>query len=131
VVSLEWITSNSGEFSIENNGIEGNYLESVQGLYAFAIEVPGADASFASIRVANFNGVFYSPAGNSLDDRVGFWEGNGDDLELFVKPDLRMISSLTGSSTSTVVSSSNAKDTIQAWEVNRWNTKFVLQDIWR
>jgi hypothetical protein len=99
-------------------------------LYAFAIEVPGADASFASIRVANFNGVFYSPAGNSLDDRVGFWEGNGDDLELFVKPDLRMISSLTGSSTSTVVSSSNATGSIQAWEVLDGTPKFTLQDVW-
>jgi hypothetical protein len=112
----------SGEFTVFNDGIEGNYLESVNGLYAFAIEVPGADASFASTvnktSINPFFGFLYSPAGNSLDDRVGFWEVNGDDLELFVKPDLRMISSLTGSSTSTVVSSSNATGSIQGWEVD-------------
>ena len=32
-----------GEFTIFNDGTEGNYLESVNGLYAFAIEVPAGD----------------------------------------------------------------------------------------
>jgi hypothetical protein len=124
----------SGEFTVFNDGIEGNYLESVNGLYAFAIEVPGADVSFASTvnktSINPFFGFLYSPAGNSLDDRVGFWEVNGDDLELFVKPDLRMISSLTGSSTSTVVSSSNATGSIERWEVEGGTPKFTLQDTW-
>ena len=123
-----------GEFTIFNDGIEGNYLESVRGLYAFAIEVPGGDTpSFESISGRSpsnqFNGYRYSPAGFSLDDRVGFWEVNGDDLELFVKPDLRMISSLTGSSTSTTVSSSDSKDSINGWDVEG-TPKFTLIDSW-
>ena len=127
----------SGEFTVFNDGTEGNYLESVNGLYAFAIEVPGLEGtpSFTPIVDANgvdnpFFGFLYSPAGNSLDDRVGFWEVNGDDLELFVKPDLRMISSLTGSSTSTIVSSSDSKDYIQIWDVEGGTPKFILQDEW-
>lgn len=123
----------SGEFTVFNDGTEGNYLESVNGLYAFAIEAPGTDASFASIfnktSINPFNGFLYSPAGFSLDDRVGFWEVNGDDLELFVKPDLRMISTLTGSSTSTVVSSSNATGSINGWDVEGALT-FQLRDEW-
>ena len=125
----------SGEFTIFNDVTEGNYLESVNGLYAFAIEVPGGDApSFQSIQnrsVSNtFFGGYYSPAGLSLDDRVGFWEVNGDDLELFVKPDLRMISSLTGSSTSTVVSSSNATGSLNNWDVVGDPARFILVDEW-
>ena len=126
-------SQDSGEFTVFNDGTEGNYLESVNGLYAFAIEVPGVDASFAltvnKSSVNTFNGYLYSPAGFSLDDRVGFWEVNGDDLELFVKPDLRMISSLTGSSTSTTVSSSNATGSLNNWDVDGGLT-FVLQDEW-
>ena len=125
----------SGEFTVFNDGTEGNYLESVNGLYAFAIEVPAADTpSFVSTvnksSINTFNGYLYSPAGFSLDDRVGFWKVNGDDLELFVKPDLRMISSLTGSSTSIVVSSSNATGSIQEWQVDDGTPKFVLVDEW-
>jgi len=126
----------SGEFTVFNDGTEGNYLESVNGLYAFAIEVPDGDGtpSFASTvnksSINTFNGYLYSPAGFSLDDRVGFWEVNGDDLELFVKPDLRMISSLTGSSTSIVVSSSNSKDSIQTWDVEAGSVSFTLKDTW-
>jgi len=124
-----------GEFSVFNDGTEGNYLESVNGLYAFAIEVPGYEPSFTSTVNKSsrnpFYGFLYSPAGSSLDDRVGFWEVSGDDLELFVKPDLRMISSLTGSSTSTAVSSSNATASIQEWLVEDGGApKFQLFDQW-
>jgi hypothetical protein len=123
-----------GEFSIANDGIENLYLDSVNGLYAIAVEVPGSNTEFSTLSVKTnenpFIGYLYSPGELSLDDRIDFWQVNGDDLELFVKPDLRMISTLTGSTTTTIVSSSNVRSYISDWSTTSSPFKFQLRDYW-
>jgi hypothetical protein len=121
-----------GEFYVFSNGMEENYLDSVQGLYAFAIEVPNPSPKFSAIDTGDsglFSGVDYSPAVYSLDDRIGFWQASGDDLQLYVKPDLRMISNLTASIITTV-SSSDVISSISLWRANAGTPLFQLQDLW-
>ena len=97
-----------GEFTTNSSD---DFLIGVQGLYAFAIEAnsptgwedAGNDATLVNPFFGNKG---LTATGFSLDERVEFFPANNSDLEFFIKPDLTMLSTLTGSST--VISSSNA-----------------------
>jgi hypothetical protein len=96
-----------GEFSTNSSD---DFLTGVTGLYAFAIEAKSPikwesadnDATAENL----FLGSELTSNALSLDQRVEFYPANNSDLEFFIKPDLTMLSTLTGSSV--VISSSNA-----------------------
>ena len=120
-----------GEFTTYSSD---DFLSGVEGLYAFAIEAfHPTKFNSAPNDLTALNPFFGSLATSnalSLDERVEFFPANNSDLEFFIKPDLRMISSLTGSSTSIVVSSSDSKDYISGWHVESGPPEFILQDVW-
>jgi hypothetical protein len=96
-----------GEFTTNSSD---DFLNGVQGLYAFAIEAfdtaKWESAENGASPLNPFFGSLATSNGFSLDERVEFYRANNSDLEFFIKPDLTMLSTLTGSST--VISSSNA-----------------------
>ncbi len=122
----------NGEFTFEagmqNYDISQNspYLATVQGVDSIAFGLPETPLSLGALPNGFFLNLFtdYSPNLVSEEDRVDFF-GNGINLDLFVDVNVNDISTLTGSLSTFIVSSSaDQKNNISIWSLESTPTVF-------
>ena len=100
---------------LQNFDVNSEFLSTVVGVDALAFDLPNNPAyNINPTSDGFFISLFTVDRGIPLDDRVGFYP-NGLDLDGFVDINIDDLSRLTGSASTTTVSSSDVKDSIQFW----------------
>ena len=117
---------------MQNFDVNSSYLDTVRGLDSIAFGLPYPPTNLGMLSNGFNLNLFTDKSSNlvSEEDRVDFFY-NGLNLDLFVDINVEDISSLTGSSAITTLSSSgNQRDNINQWQMESDPTFFMFTSVY-